>query len=130
MRLHIMDGWTSDAVGFWKPYTPMEKGALIADIESCQRRSKNGFAMVCINVFYQNSNNLKRADTFINTDDLLSKLMDFSLTCSIADVNTGLDDQIMFFVLVETDGSTTNIDADVMGAISKLSFKGDPSNLW
>jgi hypothetical protein len=66
---------------------------------------------------------LKRADTFIDIGDLLGKLMDVSLTCSIATVNTGLDDQIMFFVLVETDGTATNIDADVMDAISKLHFK-------
>ena len=116
-----MVGWARDD-RIVKPYTPMEKGALMAEIESCQRLAKNGFAMVCINVFYQNSNNLKQADTFIDIGDLLGKLMDLSLTCSIGHVNTALDDQILFLTLVETDGSATNIDADVMDAISKLSI--------
>ena len=121
-----MEGWTSDAVEFWKPYTPMEKGALMAEIESCQRLAKNGFAMVCINVFYQNSNSLKRADAPQDINDLLGRLMDLSLTCAIGHVNTALEDQILFLTLVETDGSTTNIDADVMDAISKLPIREGP----
>ena len=106
-----------------EPYTPMEKGEILADIKSCLGRTQCGFAMVGINVFYQNSTNLKRFDAPGDIDDLLGKLMDMSLTCSIARVSTGLDNQFMFITLVETDGSTTNIDADVMDAISKLHFK-------
>lgn len=120
-----MMGWAIDD-RIVKPYTPMEKGALMADIESCHRLAKNGFAMVCINVFYQNSNNLKQADSPQDINDLLGRLMDLSLTCSIGHVNTALEDQILFLTLVETDGSTTNIDADVMDAISKLPIREGP----
>lgn len=122
-----MIGWTrEDDVG-GKSYTPMERDALVADIESFLSRAEGGFAMACINVMLPNGFTLKRADAFNNADDLLCKLMDSSLTCSIADVGSVLDDQILIITLVETDGSTTNIDADVMDAISKLSFKGGPA---
>lgn len=120
-----MIGYACDDVG-GKSYIPMERDALVADIESCLSRADSGFAMACINVMLPNGFTLKRADAFNNTEDLLCKLMDFSLTCSIADVHAVLDDQILIIVLVETDGSATNIDADVMDAISKLSFKGGP----
>jgi len=86
--------------------------------------------MVCVNVMFPNGFALKRAAVVRDIGDLLGKLMDFSLTCSIANVNTGLDDQILFIILVETDGLTTNIDADVMDAISKLPFREDHDNLW
>lgn len=122
-----MVGWLKDD-GSGEPYAPMGKGALVADIESCLRSSKNGFSMVCVNVMSPNGLDLKRAAALSNTDDLLGKLMDFSLTCSIADVHAVLDDQILFLILVETYGSATNIDADVMDAISKLSFKGCPTH--
>ena len=124
-----MRGWAIDDTSV-KPYTPMEKGALMADIESCLRRANDGFAMACINVMFSNSNSLKCADTFIDTGDLLGKLMDLSLTCSIGHVNTALDDQILFLTLVETDCSATNIDADVMDAFSKLSFRGGTLQPW
>lgn len=107
-----------------KQYTPMEKGVLMADIESCLSSTKRGFVMVCTNVMSSNGFNLKRADAFSNTDDLLCKLMGLSLTCSIADVGSVLDDQILIITLVEANGSATNIDVDVMDAISKLPFKG------
>ena len=118
-----MMGWVIDD-RIVEPYTPMEKGALMDDIESCIRRTKNGFAMVCINVFYQNSNNLKGVESPQDIGDLLCRLMDLSLTCSIGRVNTAFEDQILFLTLVETNCSATNIDADVMDAISKLPFKG------
>ena len=118
-----MVGWTSQDDGDGEVYTPMERDALVADIESCLGRTQNGFFMVCINVMFSSSLTLKCAANFFNMDDVLCKLMDLSLTCSIAKVNTGLADNILFLTLVETDGSTTNIDADVMDAISKLSFK-------
>ena len=125
-----MIGWTrEDDVG-GKSYIPMERDALVADIESCLSRAKDGFAMACINVMFPNGFTLKRADGFNNIDDLLCKLMDFSLTCSIADVHAVLDDQILIIILVETDGSATNIDADVMDAISKLSFRGGTLQPW
>ena len=116
--------------GSVKPYTPMKKGALMASIESCIRRAKNGFAVVFVKVMpsangFTNDLIAKRAEVFGNMDDLLGMLMDFSLTCSIADVCTIIDHQIMYLTLVETDGLTTNIDSDVMGAISKLYFKGN-----
>ena len=104
----------------------MEKGALIAKIESCISRAKDGFAMVCVNMISPNSNTWEtryNVLNMLNMDDLLCKLMELSLTCSIGRVNTGLDDQILFLTLVETDGLTTNIDADVIDAISKLFFK-------
>ena len=119
-----MIGWTREDDGCGKSYIPMERDALVAGIESCLSRAVTGFAMACINVMSSNGFTLKRADAFNNTDDLLCKLMGFSLTCSIADVGSVLDDQILIITLVETDGSATNIDADVMDAISKLSFKG------
>ena len=106
-----------------KPYTPMEKGALIAKIESCISRAMDGFAMVCINTISHNSNNWELSCNILNMDDLLCKLMELSLTCSIGRVNTGLGDQALFLTLVETDGLTTNIDADVIDAISKLFFR-------
>ena len=109
--------------GFNRLYTPMEKGALIAEIESCISRAKDGFAMVCVNMISPNSNTWELSCNILNMDDLLCKLMEFSLTCSIGRVNAGLDDQLLFLTLVETDGSSTNIDADVIDAISKLSFE-------
>lgn len=111
-----------------EPYAPMGKDALVADIESCLRSAKNGFSMVWVNVMFPNGFALNRTNILRDIDDLLGKLMDFSLTCSIAHVNTGLGDQILFLTLVETYGSVTNIDADVMDAISKLSFKGCPAH--
>lgn len=100
----------------------MEKGALIAKIESCISRAKDGFVMVCLDTISPNSNTWEPSCNILNMDDLLCKLMEFSLTRSIERVNTGLDDILLFLRLVETDGSSTNIDADVMDAISKLSF--------
>jgi len=122
-----MVGWTKDDER-GEPYAPMGKDALVADIESCLSCAKNGFSMVFIDVMFPNGFTLKRVVVVANMDDLLCKLMDFSLTCSIADVHTALDDQIMYLILVETYGSTTNIDADVMDAISKLSIKECPTH--
>lgn len=107
-----------------KLYTPMEKGAILSDIESCLSCTKRGFVMACTSVMSSNGFTLKFTDGFSNTDDLLCKLMGLSLTCSIADVDSILEDQILIITLVETNGSVTNIDVDVMDAISKLPFKG------
>ena len=118
-----MMGLTGKYIRSNELYTPMEKGALIAKIESCISRAKDGFVMVCINTISHNSNNWELSCNILNMDDLLCKLMEFSMTYSIGRVNTGLDDRLLFLTLVETDGSTTNIDADVIDAISKLSFE-------
>lgn len=83
----------------------------------------DGFSIVCINTISLNNTWESRYNIF-NMDDLLCKLMEFSLTYSIERVNAGLDNQILFLTLVETDDSSTNIDADVIDAISKLSFWG------
>ena len=109
--------------GFNRQHTPMEKGALIAEIESCISRAMDGFAMVFVTMIPPNSNTWETQDSIFNMDDLLCKLMELSLTCSIERVNTGIDDQVLFLTLVETDGLTTNIDADVIDAISKLVLK-------
>lgn len=108
--------------GFHRQHTPMEKGALIAKIESCISRAKDGFVMVCLDTISSNSNTWEPSCNILNMDDILCKLMELSLTCSIERVNTGIDDRVLFLTLVETDGLTTNIDADVIDAISKLFF--------
>ena len=105
-----------------KLHTQMEKGALIAEIELCISRAMYGFVIVCINTISLNNTWEPRYDIF-NMDDLLCKLMELSLTYSIERVNTGIDDRVLFLTLVETDGLTTNIDADVIDAISKLVLK-------
>ena len=118
-----MVGWTSKGfVRSVKSYTPLEKSVLMTDIESCLRSAKNGFTMVYVSVMLPNSFTVKCAYNFTNMDDLLCELMERSLTCSIAHVSTGLEDHIMFLILVETDGSTTNLDSDVVEEISKLRF--------
>ena len=104
-------------------HAPMEKGALIAKIESCISRAMDGFAMVFVTWIPSHSNTWETQQSIFNMDDLLCKLMELSLTYSIERVNTGIDDRVLFLTLVETDGLTTNIDADVMDAISKLVLK-------
>ena len=53
----------------------MEKGALIAEIESCISRAMDGFAMVFVTMIPPNSNTWETQDSIFNMDDLLCKLM-------------------------------------------------------
>ena len=102
-------------------YVPLAKNDVLRQIDSIIHSTNGGaFALICVDVFYRNSNTMKYANNFRDIGDLLGKLMDMSLTCSIAKVNTGLGNQILFISLVETDGLATNIDVDVMDALAKL----------
>ena len=101
---------------------------LFRGLRELTKHFSHGYKVHSVALNYCNSDGRVTHDYLDNSESLVAKLFDKSMSYSVCGIHYSKELPFVYLYLVENaDNSTTNIDSHFIEALSKLEFKKGPA---
>ena len=106
---------------------PLQRIDLFRGLRKLTEHFSHGYKVYSVDLSYCNSDGRVAHDYLDDSESLVAKLFDKSLSYSVCGIHYSKELPFMYLYLVENaDNSTTNIDSHFIEALSKLEFQKGP----
>ena len=107
---------------------PLKRIDLFRGLRKLTEHFSHGYKVASVELSYCNSDGRVTHDFLDDSESLVAKLFDKSLSYSVCGIHYSKELPFMYLYLVENaDKSTTNIDSHFIEALSKLEFQKEPA---
>ena len=107
---------------------PLKRIDLFRGVRKLTEHFSHGYKVHSIDLSYCNSDGRVTHDYLDDSESLVAKLFDKSMSYSVCGIHYSKELPFMYLYLVENaDNSTTNIDSHFIEALSKLEFQKGPA---
>ena len=104
--------------------TPLKRIDLFRGLRELTKHFSHGYKVFSLELSYCNSDGRVEHEYLDDSESLVAKLFDKSLSYSVCGIHYSKELPFMYIYLVENaDNSTTNIDSHFIEALSKLEFQ-------
>ena len=108
--------------------TPLKRIDLFRGLRELTNHFSHGYKVFSLELCYCNSDGRVTHDYLDDSESLVAKLFDKSLSYSVCGIHRSMEFPFVYLYLVENaDNSTTNIDSHFIEALSKLEFQKGPA---
>jgi hypothetical protein len=104
--------------------TPLQRIDLFRGLRKLSKHFSRGYKIASVELIYCNSDGRVVHDYLDDSESLVAKLFDKSLSYSVCGIHYSKELPFVYLYLVENaDNSTTNIDSHFIDEISKIEFR-------